>query len=358
MRVREGPDAVAAVLTQLDGFEAPAASWETEILPARINEYDPAWLDDLSRAGRVAWARIAAPQASAPTSPVRTTPIVLASRRNLALWTALAGASESGRLDAQTRATAEFLAQHGASFFDEIVDGTGLLRTQIEAALAALTAHGLVTADSFAGLRALLIPSDRRRPLSGEKRRRRTALFGIEDAGRWALVRRAQSRETPNSDAIERTAYALLRRWGVVFWRLLAREADWLPTWRELLRCYRRLEARGEIRGGRFVASFSGEQFAMPEAVGLLREIRRDAGESELTAVSGADPLNLVGLLTPGARLPALTANRVLYRDGIPIARLVAGEVEFLESLAGEAKWTARNTLLRRQAPRVLAFLD
>jgi ATP-dependent Lhr-like helicase len=352
----EGADGLAAIVSQLEGFEAPAAAWETEILPARVNEYDPAWLDELSLAGRVVWTRLATPRPAgdrAPT-PVRTTPIALLGRRNLAVWTALAAAGESPTPSARAGQVATFLAAHGASFFEEIVDGTGQLRTQVEEALGELTALGAVNCDSFGGLRALLVPTDRRRSLAGQKRRRRTALFGIEDAGRWALVRRKQAE---NPEVAEHVARALLRRYGVVFWRLVAREADWLPPWRELLRTYRRLEARGEIRGGRFVAGVSGEQYALPEAVGSLRDVRRAERGGTLVGLSGADPLNLVGLLTPGGRLPALTGNRVLYRDGVPIALLVAGEVRFLEPLAPEAEWAARNALLRRQVPAVLQFL-
>jgi ATP-dependent helicase Lhr and Lhr-like helicase len=150
-------------------------------------------------------------------------------------------------------------------------------------------------------------------------------------------------------------ARTLLRRYGVVFWRLLEREADWLPPWRDLLRLYRKLEARGEIRGGRFVAGFSGEQFALPEAVGLLREARRKPASNCWVSLSGADPLNLVGILTPGPKLAALTGNRVLYRDGLPIALLAGGEVHFLETLQAREQWEARNALLRRAVPPILA---
>jgi len=353
----EGADALAGIVSQLEGFEAPAAAWETEILPARLNEYDPAWLDELSLAGRVVWSRLATPRPTGDRtpSPVRTTPIALLSRRNLALWTALAtddGATPSARAGQ----VAEFIATHGASFFEEIVDGTGLLRTQVEETLGELTALGVVNCDSFGGLRALLVPTDRRRALGSHKRRRRSALFGIEDAGRWALVRR-KPRTASDADVVEHVARTLLKRYGVVFWRLIAREADWLPPWRELLRTYRRLEARGEIRGGRFVAGVSGEQYALPEAVGSLRDVRRAERTGELVGLSGADPLNLVGLLSPGGRLPALTGNRVLYRDGVPIALLAGGEVRFLEPLAPEVAWNARNALLRRQVPAVLQFL-
>src|SRR5262249_51437225 len=155
----------------------------------------------------------------------------------------------------RAQAVADHIRQHGASFFDEIVEGTALLRSQAEEALAELVALGLVNSDSFAGLRALLVPSEQRKPVAGARRRRRTALFGIEDAGRWTLARRtpAEGRAQTAPEAVEHAARALLRRYGVVFWRLLEREADWLPPWRDLLRVFRRLEARGEIRGGRFV---------------------------------------------------------------------------------------------------------
>ena len=256
---------------------------------------------------------------------------------------------------------------HGASFFDEIADGVGLLPTQVEEALAELVALGIVNSDSFGGLRALLIPSDRRRPAAGGRRKRRIALFGMDAAGRWALVRKpapaepdadAAARPTErlqDEEAIEHVARTLLKRWGVVFWRLLAREADWLPPWRDLLMCYRRLEARGEIRGGRFVAGFTGEQYAAPEAIGLLRDTRRKPHSQSYVSLSGADPLNLVGILTPGSRLPSLSGNRILYRDGIPLAIYAGSEVKFLEKLEPKEQWEAQNLLLRRHVPAVLA---
>ncbi|MGH6608880.1 MAG: Lhr family ATP-dependent helicase, partial [Burkholderiaceae bacterium] len=180
----EGADAVANIVSQLEGFEAPAAAWETEILPARVNEYDPAWLDELSRAGRVIWTRIAplTSNGERAPSPVRTTPIVLASRRNLGVWATLAPDSADVKLTSNAERVAQYIAEHGASFFEEIVEGTAMLRTQVEDGLAELVAQGLANADSFAGLRALLVPTDRRRTFSGQKRLRSTALFGIEDA--------------------------------------------------------------------------------------------------------------------------------------------------------------------------------
>jgi ATP-dependent Lhr-like helicase len=156
---------------------------------------------------------------------------------------------------------------------------------------------------------------------------------------------------------VEHVARALLSRYGVVFWRLLAREAGWLPPWRDLLRVYRRLEARGEIRGGRFVAGFSGEQYALPEAVGLMREIRRQRSAGQWMSLSAADPLNLVGVLTPGPRLAALTANRIVYRDGLAVAALAGGKVQFLADIDGADKWDAEKRLVRSAAGGLLASL-
>jgi ATP-dependent helicase Lhr and Lhr-like helicase len=219
-----------------------------------------------------------------------------------------------------------------------------------------------VSSDSFAGLRALLVPSSERRPIASGRRRRRTVSFGMEDAGRWALGAGALARgpvpggANAGGAAVEHVARALLNRYGVVFWRLLEREAQWLPPWRDLLGVYRRLEGRGEIRGGRFVAGFSGEQFALPDAIGALRETRRRKAAGTLISISGADPLNLAGILTPGPRLAALTGNRLLYRDGLPVAMLTAGEVRFLEDLDPAAEWQANKALLRAEfAPAVSA---
>ncbi|HEY1299844.1 MAG TPA: hypothetical protein VGF07_05075, partial [Stellaceae bacterium] len=248
------------------------------------------------------------------------------------------------------------IGEHGASFFDDLVQDTGLLRPQVEEALSELVAQGRVNSDSFSGLRALLMPAERRR---GGKARRRGTPFAMADAGRWALARRP--RPTPDgavTDPVEHAARTLLRRWGVLFRRLAEREAAWLPPWRDLLRVCRRLEARGEIRGGRFVAGFSGEQFALPEAVGMLRETRRKPADGAWISVSGADPLNLVGILTPGPRLAALATNRLLYRDGVPVALYAGGAVQYLESLETAEEWPARKALLRGATPVSLAVLS
>ncbi|HEY5810987.1 MAG TPA: hypothetical protein VIT67_23650, partial [Povalibacter sp.] len=381
----QGPDAVPAVLAQLEGFESAASAWETEILPARISEYEPAWLDEQCLAGRIVWTRLArrAGDTERGAAPVRSTPIALLARRNVRIWSGFAQPDVPSQMTPKAQQVVEFIRTHGASFFDEIVESAGLLPNQVEEALAELVALGLVNSDSFGGLRALLVPADRRRPTARDARRkRRIAIFGMQDAGRWALVRRgheardiglgAESRtpgadsrslaQAPNpeprdADAIEHLCRTLLRRWGVVFWKLLQREADWLPPWRQILSCLRRLEARGEIRGGRFIAGFSGEQFALPEAIGMLRDARRKPDSKEYVSLSAADPLNLIGIATPGGRLPALTGNRVLYRDGIPIALYVGGEVKFLEAVDPAEQWQAQNALLRRHVPAPLSDL-
>jgi len=295
-------------------------------------------------------------------SPVRSTPITLLTRKNLGVWTALAKATDpqSVRISTRAQAVADYLARQGASFFDDIAEGLDQPRTFIEDALRELTAAGLVNSDGFSGLRALLLPADRRKPIGGG-RRRRTAVFGVEDAGRWALIRRKPA-SAGNSIALEREtaeqiARSLLKRYGVIFWRMLAREADWLPPWRELLMACRRLETRGEIRGGRFVAGFSGEQFALPEAVGVLRGVRNAEKSGLMMTVSGADPLNLAGIVLPGARVPAIYSNRVLYRDGVAVAALIAGDVQYFEKVDQETAWAMRNMLLRTHAPQELASL-
>ncbi len=355
----EGPDALAAIIEQLAGYEAPAIAWEAEILPARLRDYDPAWLDELCSRGRVTWTRLSVSQTETArsVSPVRNTPIALIPRRHAGFWEGLANKSDSERFTPRAATVAEFLARHGASFFDELSAGTGLLHTELEEALAELVARGAAHADSFIGLRALLTPSERRKPVSTGKRWRRGARYGVEDAGRWALVNKGIPDAGESERPSEHIAMSLLRRYGVVFWRLLEREANWLPTWRELLRVYHRLEARGEIRGGRFVAGFSGEQFALPEAVGLLRDLRRTTLSETLLSLCGADPLNLVGILTPDAKVPALTTNRVLYRDGLPIAVRVGGTVQFLQKLESKAEWEATKAVQKQPISLLPDFL-
>jgi ATP-dependent Lhr-like helicase len=289
---------------------------------------------------------------------VRGTPIALYRRDRGEMWRAGLPDIEPAMLPLSSTAKAMMGAfdSRGALFFGDLVNTTGLLRTEVEKGLAELVAWGLVSSDSFAGLRALLVPSDRRRPLGGGYRRRgRIAPFGVENAGRWT---RTPGRPViPEEQVAEAIAWQLLRRYGVVFRRLVQRETLVAP-WREILRVYRRLEARGEIRGGRFVGGFSGEQYALPEAIGLLRNTRREGGADELIAVSGADPLNLVGILTPDEAVPAITTNRVLYRDGVPIVVKEGDGERFLVDVPAEERDMLRGALMRRRpAPLVRTYL-
>ncbi len=358
----EGAASLATIIEQLEGYELPAVAWESEVLPARMGAYDPGWLDSLCLSGRVLWGRLDPPR-NITAGPVRATPIALLRRQNSALWRELIPPQrESATLSSAARAMADYLQTHGASFFDEMLGGTRLLQSQAESALGELVAAGLVSADSFGGLRALLLPLERKRKLAA--RGRRLAIHGLEEAGRWSLIRPLQpallsapeDRASPGPAQLETLAWLLLRRYGVVFRKLLTREAQWLPPWHLLLRVYRRLEAQGQIRGGRFVATTSGEQYALPDAVAALRSVRRRAKEQRLVSLSAADPLNLLGIVTPGARLPALAGNRFLLRDGLPVAINAAGQTQFLEAIAPGDEWLVRSTLLRRT--RKLAARD
>lgn len=344
----QGREALATVVEQLEGFQAAAAAWEADLLPARLKDYGGTWLDELCRSGRIVWTRLAG-RLRASGGPVRGTPIVLLPRRQLPTWYALASDAPAPELSSRAQRVFECLNAQGALFFDELQHDAHLLRSELEDALGELVAVGLVNADSFAGLRALLAPASKR---SRTARRSRGGAFigGMDDAGRWALVRKSGAGEearTPafDAEALEHIARVLLRRYGVVCWRLLAREADWLPPWRDLLRVYHRLEARGEIRGGRFVAAVAGEQFALPEALGLLREVRKRPLTGEMLAVSAVDPFNQLGTLLPGSRVPALAANRILFRDGLPVAVLAAGKPQWLVELDEEAQREARRLL-------------
>ncbi|MBB6188083.1 DEAD/DEAH box helicase [Rhodanobacter sp. MP7CTX1] len=389
-----GPDALSATLAQLEGFEAAAGAWEAEILPMRIEDYSISWLDELCRAGRISWSRLRTGSGGGG-GPVRSTPIVLLPRRSMAVWTSVASGPHPQEilLSSRAQAVADALQEAGALFFDELLDTTRLLRTELEDALGELVAAGRVSADSFAGLRALLLPAAKRD--GGRHRRlRRHLLNDIADAGRWSLARnqtllpagekmpdgaderrvlaakqsgarleRPSRKAAPlpqssprrgegaEPDAIEHIARTLLRRYGVVFWKLLEREAPWLPSWRELLRVYHRLEARGEIRGGRFVEGLVGEQFALPEAIAPLRAVRQRADDGELVCLSGCDPLNLVGTVLVGDKVPALAGSRVLYRDGVPVAALIAGKFAPLIELSGAEIQTAKHALLRHAPP-------
>ncbi|WP_338583386.1 crosslink repair DNA glycosylase YcaQ family protein [Pseudomonas sp. MAG733B] len=348
----QGNAVLPAIIAQFEGYPAAASAWDSDILPARIKDYSATWLDELCRSGKLVWTRLTAHKSA--STALRSTPIVLLPRNRVALWSELTEQTPVSELSPKTQKVHAALSQHGALFFDELIHEAHLLRSELEIALQELVGAGLVNADSFAGLRALITPASKRQNRSS-RRGRGAFVGGMDDAGRWALLRRGpvaqvvdNSRPAPTpADTLEHIAMTLLRRYGVVFWRMLEREADWLPSWRELLRTFHRLEARGEIRGGRFVSGLAGEQFALPEAIPLLREVRRRPHDGSLIAVCGVDPLNLAGTLLPGAKVPALASNRLVYRDGLPVAAEIAGKQVFWLELDQQAGVEVRNKLIR-----------
>ncbi len=325
------------VLRQLQGFEIPANAWERQVLARRIVDYDPKWLDQLCLTGAVGWGRLSphpatldyasanrgtgAEAGSAPRQrrviPTSVAPITFFIREDADWMTPRHPGAEqesnngNSGLSHGAQGVLDFLRQRGASFFADIVRGTEKLKAEIETALWELVAAGLVTADGFDNLRSLIDPKRRAGQGSGRTTRPR------HNAGRWALLHADEAVERPR--AVEAACWMLLRRYGIVIRDVLAREAN-LPPWRELLMAFRRLEDRGEIRGGRFVDGFLGEQFALPVAVESARAMRKlDSAQGAIT-LSAADPLNLVGILVPGERVPAISGNSVTFRDGAAIA--------------------------------------
>ncbi|MFC6337630.1 DEAD/DEAH box helicase [Pseudomonas sp. CCM 7891] len=343
----QGSAVLTQIIGQFEGYPAATSAWDSDLLSARIKDYSPSWLDELCRSGKVVWARLGA---RASSTALRSTPVVVLPRSQVALWSGLTETTEH-ELSPKAQKVHQALRDHGALFFDELVHEAHLLRSELETALQELVGAGQVNADSFAGLRALTTPVSKRQARNS-RRGRGSFVGGMDDAGRWALIRRASVTDgtrpaAHSAETLEHVAMTLLRRYGVVFWRLLEREADWLPNWRELLRTLHRLEARGEIRGGRFVSGLAGEQFALPEAIPLLREVRRRPHDGSLIAVCGADPLNLVGTLLPGSKVPALSGNRLVYRDGLPAAVEIAGKQQVLLELDQQAARLLREKLVR-----------
>ena len=285
----DGPLGVLTVVRQLSAFEVPAAAWESSVLPARVRNYKREWLDELTLSGDVAWARIWGSGAV----PISTTPVCLVPREDLDAWLGLAGATPIAELGHAAGVLHGLLSAGGALFAQALQRSSGLHPDELDEGLAELIARGLATCDSFSGLRALLLSASKRRS-------------GAKIAGRWSLLRH-DSLDPPSAEFVARQ---LLQRTGVVFRKTVAREKQPLP-WRDLVRVLRTLEARGEVRGGRFVAGFDGEQYALPEAVPLLRAVRR-RGPGEAVHASAADPLNYRGILTPDERVSPLSRKKVL----------------------------------------------
>jgi ATP-dependent Lhr-like helicase len=341
----QGIAALERVLLQLEGISLPAGSWEDDILPARLQPYFSTELDELCSSGKLTWLRLHAPagrEGKRRNPAIRTTPLAFVFRPHLAIWRPESATVPEG-LSSTAVKVLEVLQQWGASFFDELQQQTGLLKTQLEQALGELVAWGVVNADQFQGLRAMISPQKQQRG-----RRRGVLQTPLAAGGRWSLVRPPVRNE--NDSRAEQVARTLLTRYGVVFRKLLERESA-LPPWRELLYVFRRLEARGEIRGGRFVQGFAGEHFALPEAVSLLREVRKRVNDEQLITISCADPLNLTGIVTPGRRIAAQAGHRILYRNGKPVATNLGGEIEIDDNIPASEHWQIRNLLTRRHHP-------
>jgi ATP-dependent Lhr-like helicase len=321
---RAGTNGLFEVIGLLQGFDIPAVAWERDILPHRVDGYRPEWLDELCLTGEVTWGRLYPsrknPNKSRPMSSMtRSIPVGLLLREDAA-WL---GSSRTGQMDEPFSSPAayvlEVLNERGAMFASDLAQATEMLPAQLPDVLGELVARGRVTADGFSGLRQLIegtaMPS-RRAPHQRITRERQS-----QSVGRWSVwnVFDQAGPSLSSNEIAEQWAWQLLRRWGVVFRDLLVREAG-APRWFELLQIYRRLEARGEIRGGRFITGVSGEQFALGETVRQLRQLRDQEPFEEYLIVSATDPLNLVGVLTPHPRVPAMASHRVLYRSGVPLA--------------------------------------
>jgi ATP-dependent Lhr-like helicase len=330
---RQGGEALGAVLGELQGLALPAALWEREVLPARIADYGAPLLDQLCTAGEVVWwrPRPSGAQPGARAMTVSTSPIAIVPRAMLPLWRSLGSFDPVQGMSSAAERVVQALRERGALFFVEIVQASGLLRVQVEEALGELVARGVVTADSFTGLRAVLTPQSRRRGFRGRSRLRGTS--GFDAAGRWALLPpRTAPRTATDPEALEHVAKTLLRRYGVVCRRLLARE-PLIPSWRELLPFYRTAEARGEIRGGRFVEPFGGEQFALVEAVEELRRLRRQPGANEWVVLAAADPANLHAVLDEVPRAPVPNRRLAFFNGAAVAARAGGNAVEWLAQL-------------------------
>ena len=316
-----GERGLLEVIRQLQGFEIPANAWEKQALKPRVNAYDPAVLDQLCLTGAVGWGRLSPHPATLEDSgagrrrvvPTSVAPITFFVRED-SDWMQPRNPEDTENeervLSDSARTVADFLRRRGASFFADIVRGTGKLKAEIETALWELVAAGLVTADGFENLRSLISPSRRTAPGTPKIAKPR------HSTGRWSLLYAAEV--TDRNKVLEAMCAMLLRRYGVVFREVLARESN-LPKWRELLITFRRLEDRGEVRGGRFVSGFLGEQFALPEAVESLRSMRNLPATGETLVVAAADPLNLVGFIVPGDRVPAISGRYVKFRDGVAV---------------------------------------
>jgi ATP-dependent Lhr-like helicase len=337
-----GLDGLRDVVASLDGYEIAAAAWERSVLTARFDRYDPSMLDMICLSGEAGWARLSPAHLEGRPAPslAPATPIALFLREHASAWRAMRTRDEEPPIGETAGAVLSVLRSRGASFFGDLAAACRLDADQLRHAIGALVACGLATSDGFSGLRALVWAA-RGRPAPHDRR--------SNFAGRWTAIA-AGGEHITRDVAVEVQAGALLRRYGVVFRRLLTRETN-AATWRELAHVYRRLEARGEIRSGRFVTGMSGEQFALPDAVERLRDVRRIPADGGLIAISAADPLNLTGIVTAGERIRTAGRNRIVYRDGAPLAVVEGGFVRELAPIDPSIAADVSRALKARRMP-------
>jgi len=359
----QGSDALFAIIQQFEGFEASAVSWESEILPTRMHNYNPDWLDALCTSGKIRWSRLSI--TGQARSTIKSSPITLMPRRNLDHWLQTRLPPERDQMSGIATRVMDSLTERGALFFEELAEHSNLLPSHLESALAELVARGFVSCDSFSGLRALLVPERKRRG-------RLQAIFDLQQGGRWSLIQeavrshtqpRAPTNQSSSSakiplESIEHCIAVLLKRYGILFRALLTRESL-SPGWSDLLPALRRMEARGNLRGGRFVAGQYGEQFALPEAVESLRKFRNQSPCQEMVTINASDPLNLIGIIAPGNKFCAKPYNRILFRDGIPVAVQSGKDTHFLEFVEETQKWDIKQRLVRSPSiPQLRRYLD
>jgi ATP-dependent Lhr-like helicase len=353
-----GAVGVREAIAQLQGFELPAGAWERRVLSARIGEYDPQWLDHLFLAGEVVWGRLNSPRRDADEPPSsaalsRVVPISILLREELPTLLPPEREPPTCAIRSAAEQVLAELTARGALFFGELKTATGLLPSHLEEALRELAALGLVTSDAYAAVRKIV---DGAKPGRGRRRTERVAMGVAAPIGRWSLFPGAVS-------AASREVYLnawcrqLLARWGVLFRDLLARETS-APSWQDLVGTLRRLELRGEVRGGRFVSQVAGEQYALPTCVDHLRQARQEieaGGELPWLVLSAADPLNLVGIVTPGARVPATHRNALVLSGGRLIATREAGQFTFHEPVDRAVEWEMRRAMTLGHRPAAVS---
>lgn len=344
------------VLDQLEGYEAQSVAWEGDILPLRVKSYSYTALDLLLMTGEYVWGRFRNgkhdPQ-QLSSVPIRTTPVTFIKRENLKFHLSQFE-SPADELSVYAKTILKILQTSGALFFFQLEEKSRLLKSQVEDALTELISVGLVTSDSFTGLRTLLIPDK----YYTEKRKSGKVIFNLQQAGRWWLINSGEELQEQNSEEyLDSLANMLLKRYGIIFRKLVEKE-KLLFAWYDLLKIYRKMEARGIIRGGRFVEGFGGEQYALPEAVSALRSLKKEEPKESYVTISAADPLNLTGFITPGKRIPSFYGNRILYLNGTPIACKEGKDVIFMNETDPENEWNLKKILLHRDVqPELRPYL-